>query len=75
MAATAPFAPWSAHYPWVVAETSQSALEVLGIVTAVIGVLLWVVGLLWLVLSDVLRAAHHSRKHDAAGPGRDSEHS
>lgn len=74
MAATAPFAPWSARHPWVVGETSQSALEVLGIVAAVIGVLLWVVGLLWLVLSDVLRAAHHSRKHDA-GPGRDSDHS
>lgn len=75
MNATAPFAPLSTRHPWVLAETSQSVLEVLGIVAAVIGVLLWVAGLVWLVLSDVLRAAHHAREHDAAGPGRDSDHS
>lgn len=70
MNATAPFATL---HPRVAAETSQSALEVLGIVAAVIGVLLWVAGLAWFVVSDVFRAAHHYHKHGPAGTHRDSD--
>lgn len=56
------------HPPWVLADTSRSTLEVLGVIAAVIGVLLWVGGLVWLVLADAIRALHRSRTHDHHGP-------
>ena len=54
------------HTPlWLLTDTWRSTLEVLGIIAAVIGVLLWVGGLAWFVLSDVVHAVEHSHhRHD-----------
>lgn len=67
-------APTSTHHLWVLADTSRSALEILGVTAAVIGVLLWAGGLAWLVLSDVFRATHHPHKHDDQKSGTDTDH-
>lgn len=46
------------HSPWVVGDGSVSVMEAL----AVIGALIWIIGLLWLVLGDAFRVADHSHK-------------
>lgn len=59
--------PSRAHSPWVLADNSLSPLEVL----AIIGVVIWVGGLAWLVIADVINAATKRRRH--AGPGHDPD--
>lgn len=62
--------PFSAHTPWVLADNSLGLVEVL----AIIGVVIWVAGLTWLVLADVIHAAdkHHHHPGRSHGPHRPS---
>lgn len=62
--------PSAAHSAWVLADDALSPLEIL----AIIGVVIWVAGLTWLVIADVIHAAdkHHRHAGHSRGPDRSS---
>lgn len=53
--------------PWLAVDGNVSATEAL----AVLGVVVWIVGLVWLVVSDLLRS--RSKHHDHHGQYGDSD--
>lgn len=66
----------TAPHAWLVADTSRSVMEVLGIVGAVIGVALWVGGLVWFIVRDVSHAVEHSHhRHDHGNDADGLDHS